>query len=156
MPSLNWVIGFDMDGDATLLAQIINDNGEHIRYAAMNELQQMLDTVEFFKRDSIPEGCGICLTCGAECDEEGICLEHPDSGEPDDDEDEDYNKCRVCGEQYDDGGDGYDGKCPECADKAENVGECNECGRDGVRLGLMGACEGGCEAVADEDDEVQP
>jgi hypothetical protein len=34
-------------------------------------------------------------------------------------------KCRICGEEYPDGGDGYDGMCPSCADKAveESAGE---------------------------------
>ena len=36
---------------------------------------------------------------------------------------DDDDLCRVCGDQYDDGGDGYDGMCPSCADKVENEGD---------------------------------
>ncbi len=32
---------------------------------------------------------------------------------------DDHDKCRTCGESYEDGGDGYDGECPTCADKTD-------------------------------------
>ena len=102
MPSLEMFFGFDMQGDACVLLQIINDNGEHIRCATESELRA------YFREDSfdgseIPENIGICVTCGGECDDDGQC----------------ENVCTECEEHYEDGGDGYDGKCPSCADAAQ-------------------------------------
>jgi hypothetical protein len=34
--------------------------------------------------------------------------------------------CRICDEEYEDGGDGWDGMCPTCADKAEKTGDAIE------------------------------
>lgn len=58
----------------------------------------------------IEEGHVWCFECNeaVPADESGKCVSCAEE-----------DTCRVCGEEYADGGDGFDGMCPTCADAAE-------------------------------------
>lgn len=130
---LKRMVTVDMEGDACMLVQIIDaESGDHIRYATTRELLRLLGDDQ--DPLPVPEGVGICLTCGGECSDEGRC----------------ENACTECGDHYADGGDGYDGLCPSCADAAE-PDTCENCGCEGVRLGADRRCENGCGPFASEE-----
>ena len=88
MLSLRFVFNVDADGDGTALLQIVNEADEPIRYLTVNELRKVLRD-DHLEGEGLPEYCGICMTCGASCDDDGIC--------PACDEDEGDELCDYCG-----------------------------------------------------------
>jgi len=107
MPRLEFIFGRDMEGTATAMLQVLDDAGNHARYLTEDQLRKVLNDDRFDEVDEIPPDCGICVTCGAECSDDGTCEE----------------TCIDCGEHYDLDGDGYDGRCPACADAIEEDDE---------------------------------
>ncbi len=103
MPKIEKCFSFDAEGDTCVYVRILDDDGAFIRYASEQELRQMFcPPYGRVEPEPVPDACGICLTCGGEC-EDGACP----------------NTCVECDAHYPQGGDGYDGRCPSCADQAE-------------------------------------
>lgn len=115
MPRLELSYGMDLQGDACVYIQVIDDQGEPIRYCNEDELRALFAD-HVYDDHEIPEGMGICLTCGGSVSDWGTCSnacpgcdEHFVGGVC-------PTACVSCGIHWE-GADGSLRYCPECADK---------------------------------------